>query len=263
MVAGITTFANSIDQAVEDKLAADPALKKQWEEVSMRFHRVYAQPEPAFRSVDIEQMLRDPAIAAKTIERLSAEPEAFGAIKGKSGVLASRADRSARERALKNVEPLATALHDYLRQRGEAERRHHTEEMAARSRVGLEIPALSPVAKTVLERIGDAIDRNDLPAVLEYALADRQVKAELEGFAKAVSERFGERTLLPVAAQDPTGEVFRRVTAGMNITQKSEVQQAWNMMRTVQQLSAHERTVTALKASEGLRQTKSQGQSLT
>ena len=35
------------------------------------------------------------------------------------------------------------------------------------------------------------------------------------------------------------------------------------MMRTVQQLSAHERTVTALKASEGLRQTKSQGQSLT
>ncbi|MFN7026282.1 MAG: Ti-type conjugative transfer relaxase TraA [Pseudorhizobium sp.] len=263
MVAGITTFANSIDQAVEDKLAVDPVLKKQWEEVSMRFHRVYARPEPAFRSVDIEQMLRDPTIAAKTIERLSAEPETFGAIKGKTGVFASRTDRSDRERALKNVLPLATALHDYLRQRGEAERRHHAEEMAARSRVGLEIPALSPFAKTVLERIRDAIDRNDLPAVLEYALADRQVKAELEGFAKAVSERFGQRTLLPLAARDPTGEVFHRVTAGMDITQKSEVQQAWNMMRTVQQLSAHERTVRALKASEGMRQTKSQGQSLT
>jgi Ti-type conjugative transfer relaxase TraA len=38
MVAGITTFSKSIDQAVEDKLASDPALKKQWEEVSMRFH---------------------------------------------------------------------------------------------------------------------------------------------------------------------------------------------------------------------------------
>jgi Ti-type conjugative transfer relaxase TraA len=263
MVAGITTFANSIDQAVEDKLAADPALKKQWEEVSMRFHHVYAQPESAFRSVNMDQMLSDGAFAATTMGRLSAEPEAFGAIKGKTGVFASRTDRSDRERALKNLVPLATALHDYLRQRSEAKRRHYAEEIAARSRVGLEIPALSPFAKTVLERIRDAIDRNDFPAVLEYALADRQVKAELEGFAEAVSERFGQRTFLPLAAQDPTGEVFHRVTAGMNITQKSEVRQAWNKMRTVQQLSAHERTVTALKASEGVRQTKSQGQSLT
>lgn len=238
-------------------------MKKQWAEVSTRFHHVYAQPEAAFRAINIDQMLRDEAIAATTIGRLSAEPEAFGAIEGKTGVFASRADRSARERALKNVEPLATALHDYLRQRGEAERRHQAEEIAARRRVGLEIPALSPLAKTVLERIRDAIDRHDLPAGLEYALADKQVKAELEGFAKAVSRRFGERTFLPLLARDPTGDVFQRVTAEMNITQKSEVQQAWNMMRTVQQLSTHERTVTALKASEGMRQTKSQGQSLT
>ena len=31
------------------------------------------------------------------------------------------------------------------------------------------------------------------------------VKAELEGFAKAVSERFGERTFLPLAAKDNDG----------------------------------------------------------
>jgi len=33
-------------------------------------------------------------------------------------------------------------------------------------------------------------------------------------------------------------------------------------MRTVQQLSAHERTVTALKQSEAMRQTKSKGMAL-
>jgi Ti-type conjugative transfer relaxase TraA len=262
MVAGITTFPKSIDQAVEDKLASDPALKKQWEEVSMRFHHVYTQPEAAFKAANVDAMLSDPATAAKTLSRITAEPEAFGSLKGKTGVFASRADKLARDRALKNVTPLADSISDYLRQRGDAERRNHAEELAVRRQVALEIPALSSNAKSVLERVRDAIDRNDLPSGLEYALADKMVKAELEGFAKAVTERFGERTFLPLAAKDTTGEAFQRVTSGMNVAQKSEVQQAWNTMRTVQQLSAHERTATALKQAETLRQTRSQGLTL-
>jgi Ti-type conjugative transfer relaxase TraA len=262
MVAGITTYPKSIDQTVEDKLAADPALKKQWEEVSMRFHHVYAQPEAAFKAANVDAMLNDQTTAAKTISRIAAEPESFGALKGKTGVFASRAEKSDRDRALKNVTPLADSIGDYLRQRSEAERRIQADEMAVRRQVALEIPALSASAKSVLERVRDAIDRNDLPAGLEYALADKMVKAELEGFAKAVNERFGERTFLPLAAKDANGEAFRRVTSGMNATQKSEVQQAWNAMRTVQQLSAHERSVSALKQTEALHQTKSQGLTL-
>ncbi|MGF9566878.1 Ti-type conjugative transfer relaxase TraA [Neorhizobium sp. BT27B] len=259
MVAGITTFPKSVDQAVEDKLASDPALKKQWEEVSMRFHHVYAQPETAFKAVNVEAMLSDQAAAAKTIARIASEPGSFGALKGKVGVFASPADKSDRDRALKNVTPLADSISDYLRQRADAERRNHAEEMVVRSQVALEIPALSSNARNVLERVRDAIDRNDLPSGLEYALADKMVKAELEGFAKAVSERFGERTFLPLAAKATDDEAFQWLTAGMNAAQKSEVRQAWNTMRTVQQLSAHERSVTALKQTEAMRQTRSQG----
>lgn len=262
MVAGITTFPRSIDQAIEDKVAADPALKKQWEEVSMRFHHVYAQPEAAFKAANVDAMLSDQTTAAKTISRIAAEPESFGALKGKTGLFASRADKSDRDRALKNVTPLAHSIKDYLRQRQDAERRIQAEELAVRRQVALEIPALSSDAKSVLERVRDAIDRNDLPSGLEYALADKMVKAELEGFAKAVTERFGERIFLPLAAQDTNGEAFQRVTSGMNAVQKSEVQQAWNTMRTVQQLSAHERSLTALKQAGALRQTKSQGVTL-
>ncbi len=262
MVAGITTFPKSIDQAVEDKLVSDPALKKQWEEVSMRFRHVYAQPEAAFKAANVDAMLSDPATAAKTLSRIIAEPEALGSLKGKTGVFASHSDKSDRDRALKNVTPLADSISDYLRQRGDAERRNRAEELAVRRQVALEIPALSSNAKSVLERVRDAIDRNDLPSGLEYALADKMVKAELEGFAKAVTERFGERTFLPLAAKDTTGEAFHRVTSGMNAAQKSEVQQAWNTMRTVQQLSAHERSVTALKQTEALRQTRAQGLTL-
>ncbi|QCJ00679.1 Ti-type conjugative transfer relaxase TraA [Agrobacterium larrymoorei] len=262
MVAGITTFPRSIEQAVEDKLAADPALKKQWDEVSMRFKHVYAQPEAAFKAANVDAMLIDQAAAKKTIARIVGEPQSFGALKGKTGLLASRADKLDRDRALKNVAPLADSIRDYLRQRGEAERRNHAQELAVRRQVALEIPALSANAKSVLERVRDAIDRNDLPSGLEYALADKMVKAELEGFAKAITERFGDRTLLPLAAKDTNGEAFQRVTAGMNAAQKSEVQQAWTTMRTVQQLSAHERSVTALKQAEALRQTRSQGLTL-
>lgn len=262
MVSGITTFPKSIDQTVEDRLAADPALKKQWEEVSMRFHHLYAQPEAAFKAVDVDAMLRDRATASRTIAKITAEPEAFGALKGKTGLLASRTDKADRERAVRNVTPLADSISDYLRQRSGAERRNRAEEMAVRKQVALDIPALSANAKLVLERVRDAIDRNDLSAGLEYALADKMVKAELEGFAQTVSARFGERTFLPLAAKDTNGEAFLRLTSGMNTKQKSEVRQAWNTMRTVQQLSAYGRTVAALKTSEAMRQTKHQGLTL-
>jgi hypothetical protein len=262
MVSGITTFPKSLDQAVEDKLAADPGLKKQWEDVSTRFQLVYAQPEAAFKAINVDTMLKDQSVAQSTLARIAGEPESFGAIKGKTGLLASRGDKQDREKAIANVPALARNLERYLRERAEAELKHETEERAVRLKVSVDIPALSSAAKQTLERVRDVIDRNDLPAGLEYALADKMVKAELEGFAKAVSERFGERTFLPLAAKDTDGKTFETVTAGMTDGQKAEVQSTWNSMRTVQQLAAYERTTEALKQAETLRQTKSQGLSL-
>ncbi|MBX5241879.1 Ti-type conjugative transfer relaxase TraA [Rhizobium sp. NLR22b] len=262
MVSGITTFPKSLDQAVEDKLAADPGLKTQREDVSTRFHLVYAQPEAAFKAINVDAIVKDQSVAQSTLAKVAGAPESFGALKGKTGVLASRADRQDREKAIANVPALARNLERYLRERAEAELKHETEERTVRLKVSVDIPTLSPSAKQTLERVRDAIDRNDLPAGLEYALADKMVKAELEGFAKAVSERFGERTFLPLAAKDTSGKTFETVTAGMTAGQKAEVQSAWNFMRTVQQLGSHERTTEALKQAEALLQTKSQGLSL-
>nr|WP_234851151.1 hypothetical protein [Sinorhizobium meliloti] len=108
----------------------------------------------------------------------------------------------------------------------------------------------------------DAIDRNDIPAGLEFALADKMVKAELEGFAKAVSERFGERTFLPLAAKTADGKAFEVASAGMQPAQKNELRSAWDTIRTVQQLAAHERTAVALKQAEAIRQTQTKGLAL-
>jgi hypothetical protein len=132
MVAGITTFAKSLEQSVEDKLSADPDLKQQWQDVSTRFHLVYAQPEAAFAAVNVDAMMKDQARATATMAKISAEPETFGALKGKTGIFASRADKQERDTALVNAPALARNLERYLRSRVEAERKHETEERAAR-----------------------------------------------------------------------------------------------------------------------------------
>lgn len=262
MVAGITAFARSIDQAVEDRLAADPELSRQWEEVSTRFRFVFAEPESAFRKVHVDGMIRNAETAKATLSTIATKPESFGALKGKTGLLASRVDREDRDRATLNVPALARDLERYLRARAEAERKHETEERVARVKVAIDIPALSPAAKNVLERVRDAIDRNDNPAALAFSLEDKMVKAELEGFARAVSERFGERSMLANGAKVPDGPTFEKLAAGMNAGQRDELKSAWPTMRTAQQLAAQQRTAEGLKQGEAMRQGQRQGVSL-
>lgn len=262
MVAGISIFPKTIEQAAEDRLSSDPTIKAQWEAVSTRFRLVFANPEAAFRAVNVDAMLRDPALARTVTSRIAAEPETFGPLKGKTGLLASRSEKEARETARLNAPALARNLDTYLRQRAEAERKHQTEERARRLKVAVDIPALSDHARVVLERVRDAIDRNDLPAVLGHALADKMVKAEIDTFNRAMSERFGERAFLSEAAKDTSGPVFEKQAFGMPPAGRQELAKAWPIMRAAQQLAAHERTTEGLKQTEALRQSQRQSQVL-
>ncbi len=262
LVSGVTLHARSLGQAVEERLLADPVVASQWQDLSMRFHLVYAQPDAAFRAMDVNAMLRDRGQAERAIARIAIEPEAFGHLKGKTGMLASRTDRSDRDLAVRNVAALAGSLRDYTRLRADAEERYRNLELAARKRAARAIPSPSAQALAVLERLSRVVDHKAFASVLEQSVLDDRVKAELDGLAKAVADRFGERTFLPLAASRPNGEVFQRVTSGMNATQRQEMEKAWDLMRTVQQFIAHERSTKSLKASEALRQRQSRGLSL-
>lgn len=262
MVAGVTAFAKSIDQAVEDRLAADPALKKQWEEVSTRFRFVFAEPESAFRKVDVDSMLKSADAARTTLSKIASQPESFGALRGRTGLLARRSDKEDRERASFNVSALARDLDRYLRARAEAERKHETEERAARMKVAVDIPALSSMARQTLEKVREAIDRNDLSSALAFSLEDKMVNVELEGFARAVNERFGERSMLANSAKTPDGPTFKKLATGMSAGQRDELRSAWSTMRTAQQLAAQQRTAEGLKQAEAMRQGQRQGLSL-
>ncbi len=262
MVAGITTFARSLDSAVEDRVLADPAVRKQWEEVSARFRLVFADPETAFRAVDLDRVSKDAAATAATLERLATRPESFGPLRGKTGLLASKTDREERKRAEVNAPALKRDLERWRRLRAEAETKLEAEERAIRQRAALDIPALSAEATRVLERVREAIDRNDLPAALEFALADRIAKVEIDGFAKAVAERYGERVFLASGAKEPTGPTFEKLATGLTPAQREQLVAAWPTMRTAQRLAAHERTAAAVKQAEALRRAQKAGQVL-
>ena len=153
-------------------------------------------------------------------------------------------------------------IEHYLRLRQSAEDRIRKEEEAQRHRVSIDIPALSPAARTVLDRVCDAIDRNDLSAAVGYAISDREIKTEIDAFGKAVAERFGERTLLVNAARTPSGGVFNKVAEGLPPAEREKLAHAWPVMRTAQQLAAQERTRETLDQTEKLHLAQRQAQAL-
>ena len=253
MVSGVKLFPVPLSDAVDRKVADDPAVKKQWEHVSTRFRYVFADPETAFRAMNFEAVLADKQVAKLTLDKLAVEPASVGPLKGKTGVLASKSNREDRRVAELNVPALKRDIETYLRIREVAEQRIESEEKTMRERVSIDIPALSPAARTVLERVRDAIDRNDLPAAMAYALSNRETKAEIDGLNKAVTARFGERTLLPNSARTPDGQLFDRLAEGLAPQEKARLKEAWPVMRTAQQLAAHERTVATLSQAEVLK----------
>ncbi|MBO0132001.1 Ti-type conjugative transfer relaxase TraA [Agrobacterium burrii] len=253
MVAGIKTFSGSVEDTVENKLDTDPALRRQWEEVSTRFAYVFADPEAAFRAMNFDAVLEDKETAKLALQTLTTAPASIGPLRGKTGILASKTEREDRRVAELNVPALKRDLEQYLRMRETAVQRLQADEQVLRQRVSIDIPALSPAAHVVLERVRDAIDRNDLPAALGFALSNRETKLEIDGFNQAVTERFGERTLLTNAAREPSGKLFDKLSDGMQPEQKERLKEAWPIMRTSQQLAAHERTVQTLRQAEDLR----------
>jgi len=258
MVRGVTSFALSVADTAEQKLQADPALSKQWDDLSNRIRLVYADPEAAFRAMRFEAVLSNATEAQQRLQQIEQRPDSFGPLRGKEGLFAGKSDRKEREVATVNVPALRRDIERYMRMRETALNRLTAAEQAERHRVSIDIPALSPSAGMVLEKVRDALDRNDLPSALGYALADRMAKAEIDAFNKSVSERFGERAFLSTAAKEAQGPLFDKAALGLPPGEKQKLASAWPLMRAGQQLAAQERTTQALKETEALRQSQRQ-----
>jgi len=258
MVAGRTVFDRPLESAVEDRIAADRTVTKAWGDVRSRAALVFADPVPALQALALETLLADPARAEAAVTRLVAELSTVGALRGGTGWLADRTARAERRQAEENVAALGRDLERWLRLRTEAEVRFRAEEQTVRARAAVDIPAISAEATRVLERVRDAIDRNDLPAALEFVLADRMVGAEIEGIAKAVAERFGERAGRTHATARAAGPAFDELAAGVAPAERERLAKAWPLLSAARQVVEAEKA-EAVKVAQAERQTRTRG----
>ena len=146
MVKGISSFTMSVTDAADEKLQSDPALQKQWDNFSDRIRLVYADPESAFKAMRIEAVVEDPNVARQRLGEIERNAASFGALKGREGLLANRADREDRSVAEVNVPALRKDLERYLDMRERATARYRLEEEGHRKRTSIDIPSLSPAA---------------------------------------------------------------------------------------------------------------------
>jgi hypothetical protein len=257
MLAGIKTFSRTVTETIEERLTSNESLKRQWEDVSLRFCLVYADPQLALKAIDVEAMLKNEDVAGATLAKIELSPGTFGAINGKSGLLAWRTDKQDRVRAHANVPALSRNLSFYIRLRRQTEERYLAEEQKLRTKLAIDIPALSFQARQVLTEARDAIGRKDVQNAIHVVYADSEVKGELERFSKAVAERFGERTFLAITARDAHGAAFNEVAVGMAAVQRQDLRAAWSFLRAIQQVAAHDQLTLSLAQAASLRQTKS------
>jgi hypothetical protein len=252
MIPGIGSFAKTVTDVVEERLVADPACKRQWKEVSDRFRDTYADPAAALSAMKFDVVINDPKHSKAVLEKLEQGPAAFGPLKGKSGLLASRQEKADRSNAERSGPTIRLEIERYLRARANATVRIEAEEQKSRAGVRVDIPALSSEAVVILEKVRDAIDRNDLPSALGFALANRLVKAEIDGFNAAIAERFGDRAFLSINANRPDGPAFDAMAAGLKANEREKLATAWPAMRAAQKLAAHEKTDQAIKERQAI-----------
>lgn len=252
MIPGTGSFAKTVSDVVEERVLADPACKRQWEEVSDRFRNTFVDPSAVLTIMKFDVVIADPEHRQSVLDKLEQGPAAFGVLKGRSGLLASRQEKADRSNAERNGSVLRVEIERYLRLRANATARIEAEEEKSRARVRVDIPSLSQEAAVVLEKVRDAIDRNDLPSALGFALANKMVKAELDGFNAAIAERFGDRAFLGINANRADGPAFNTMAAGLKPNEREKLASAWPAMRAAQKLAAHEKTEQAVRERQAL-----------
>src|SRR5690606_20845212 len=185
MLKGVATFALSTKEAAEARLQSDAGLRVQWKALSSRMRLIYADPQAAFRAMDFAGLLAGKAEARAKLQHLAQRPQLFGPLRGKQGLLASGADRKERRIAERNGPALLRDIEDYRRLYRTALNSAIAEEEQDRSRLAIDIPALSPTATGLLEEAGEAIRRDDLVRAASLVEVSHQARAEIETFTQA------------------------------------------------------------------------------
>lgn len=257
---GRATWRLSIPQTVEARMQGDAQLTIHWSQIQDRMKNVYEKPQEAMAAMQLEKAMQGDRSAATAIsDQLSRDPEAYGALRGKTGLLSSSTARAERDRALNNVPALRDQIGNYVRLRAEIADLRTVELSRERDLQRIDIPAISAVGNNVLERVRDAIDRNDVDSIMAHALADKMTKGEIDRLNQSLDQKFGKRAF---ASREPSGPAFEAVAAKVAEGDRSKLAAAWPLFHASQQIAAQEQK-QAREQARAQTQTLSRGQGIT
>jgi Ti-type conjugative transfer relaxase TraA len=246
LLSGVSVWSHTIEEAVEARMQNDATLSLHWANVQDRLQRVYDKPEAAIGAINLaltnEGDGTKPSVQVQILAQLESAPEAFGALRGRTGLMASAADRADRQAARDNLVALKKGLQNYWRLKTEIGAARTSELGQQRERQKLDIPAVSSAAESVLERIRDALDRNDLRAAMGFALADKLVKSEIDQLNDRLEAKFGKRAFM--TGPQPHGKEFERVSAKVARGDHAKLARVWPLLRAAQTIAAEERVQT-------------------
>ena len=253
---GRATWRLSIPQAAEAKMQSDAQLTVHWTQIQDRMNNVYEKPQEAIASMGLEKALQGDRAAAEAISnQLGRDPEAYGPLRGKAGLFASSAAKAERDRAINNVPALRDQIGNYVRLRAEIADLRTVELSRERDLQRIDVPAISSAGNGVLERVRDAIDRNDIDSGMAYALADKMVKGEIDRLNTSLDEKFGKRAF---ASKEPSGPAFEAAASKVTEGDRAKLAAAWPLFHASQQIADNEQK-QARQQARAQTQTRDQG----
>ena len=189
-----TTFSHSVEQIAIDGLKQDAKLQRLALTLRQRLTLIFADPDQAWRRLDPERAITDPAWRNK-IEALLHQPERLGALLGQGRFWKKPTQRSLNHNAAANLVACRAELAMFLRFAENILTQLQQTELQRRAALAAPIPALSQAALATL-KTWYPID----PVQVSLDRAHPELEREILAFAAAAQQRFG---LLPTHADAP------------------------------------------------------------
>ncbi len=212
LIAPMVEADRDAGKLARDRALVSPKVAEAERDLQTAAAKVFRNPDAAMAM--FRQLLKEPADAAdRMASQVLNDPESVAALRGGTGLMAGRAAREERAAAIAAVPLLRRCIRDYRGMFGAMEAQERGIESERRERLGVGIPALTPEASSLLQRLDGAAREGEtaFAAALDQARRDApEVMTRLEGFQAALSKRLGPlERFLAGHDDDAPGEVAK------------------------------------------------------
>lgn len=150
---------------------------------------------------------------ASPARRIAVAPTILGDLQGREGLLAGRAARQERERALTVTAALTEALHHLGARQEEAGKAYVASVTAQKAADAMPIPKLSEPAQAAVAAIATAGSGDERDKAWTAVQADAGIAGELARFSGAMKQRFGAEGVRAMLRAVPQAVVHASVPA--------------------------------------------------